>query len=363
MIAPTPTLMDQHPRPHATTNMSQSPNIRLEDSTLKSSSEGHTTVVKSTGSCFVPDDGINKFITIGKDCIAVPIPSMVSINNNPPYLKAPFFHTLSTVAYRLLDTYNPPSVMMFMSQQLPIDTSMALTESAKIEPAIKSNMLDMHYGNLQATSFVKHNWIPATTEDNQDLSKRGRIIWSQIQEFHWWPVMDTRGIVDSMPTYHTDFVLLLPQHTYYPTDSKVIEVSSPMTRPPPLNRQLFNSPQQHQKTPTSTSVSTKDPSSSTTSSSSQASPTDVSETGGGHVSTPATDTSSMSSLFKNATNNTTQFILISFLLRNYLTLALESIQKCLHLVLRKKGIGVSKKIWTRSLLKFLALIFSCAVVK
>lgn len=150
--------------------------------------------------------------------------------------------------------------------------------------------------------------------------------------------------MDSMPTYHTDFVLLLPQHTYYPTDSKVIEVSSPMTRPPPLNRQLFNSPQQHQKTPTSTSVSTKDPSSSTTSSSSQASPTDVSETGGGHVSTPATDTSSMSSLFKNATNNTTQFILISFLLRNYLTLALESIQKCLHLVLRKKGIGVSKKI-------------------
>ena len=184
MMAPPPTLMDQHPRPHATTNMSQSPNIRLEDSALKSSSEGHTTVVKSAGSCFVPDDGINKFIIISKDSIAVPIPSMASINNNPPYLKAACcFHTLSTVAYGLLDTYKPPPVMMFMSQQLPIDTSMALTESAKIGPTIKSNILDVHYGNLQATSFVKRNWNPVTTEDNKDLSKRGRIIWSQIQEF------------------------------------------------------------------------------------------------------------------------------------------------------------------------------------
>ena len=81
--------------------------------------------------------------------------------NDPAYLKAASFHTLSDTAYGLLDTYTPSAVMMYVSQELPVSTSMALTEASVVVPAIKASMSDIRY--LSPLSFIKKSWAPVQT--------------------------------------------------------------------------------------------------------------------------------------------------------------------------------------------------------
>ena len=114
--------------------MSTSPNVRFAASALKSSNKQSTAKNSQLTPSFLQEEGV-KFVTIGKDSITVPIPTMASVNE-AAYLKAACFLTLSSMAYGLLDKYTPATVMMFVAQQLPIDTSMALTEASNIGPAI-----------------------------------------------------------------------------------------------------------------------------------------------------------------------------------------------------------------------------------
>ena len=86
------------------------------------------------------------------------------------YLKAACFHVLSSTVYGLLlDTYGPATVMMFMNQQLPMNTSMALTVAPNIGSAVKANLLAVD--NLAAVSFIKKNWNPAKSANSKDPSR------------------------------------------------------------------------------------------------------------------------------------------------------------------------------------------------
>ena len=108
-------------------------------------------------------------MTVGSDNIAVTILTMASVNT-VLYRKAACFHSLSTAAYGLLDTYSLPTVIMFVSQQIPINTSMALTEASNIGAAIKANLLEIQ--NLTPLSFIKRNWNAARISGSKDLAKR-----------------------------------------------------------------------------------------------------------------------------------------------------------------------------------------------
>ena len=118
-MAPGPNLIDTQRPPYSRTVMSHS---NSQSSAALKAASG-----KSNASVANSNDGI-KLVTLGKDTVAIPIPPMASIND-PTYLKAASFHNLSDTAYGLLDTYNPPTVTLFVTQELPINTSMALANA------------------------------------------------------------------------------------------------------------------------------------------------------------------------------------------------------------------------------------------
>lgn len=115
-----------------------SPNTRFAAAALKSAPKNSTSGMSSTQPS--SNDGV-QLVTIGKDTIAIPVPTMATIND-PTYLKAACFNALSSTAYGLLDTYSASSVMMFVNQQLPINTTIPLLK----HPALP---------NLSAMLFYK----------------------------------------------------------------------------------------------------------------------------------------------------------------------------------------------------------------
>ncbi len=176
---------------------------------------------------------------------------MVDVNE-PPYKKAACFHGLSETAYGLLDTYSPQTVMMFVSRNLPIATSMALTEASSISNAVKSSLFDIRY--LDALSFIKRDWQAATTANSEDLSTREPGLYGvKFQCSLHGPSIDPRIINDR--EYSTDFVLLLPQHAYNIATSNITEIFSPER--PTVGRQntLFSTPARAQPSRRTESVS------------------------------------------------------------------------------------------------------------
>ncbi len=194
-----------------------SPTTKLSASILKSGGKK-----PSTASSFIPADG-TQFVTIGRDDVAVSVPSMAGIND-PPYQKAACFHALSTTAYGLLDSYPPSTVMMFVSQQIPVDTSMALTETTAIASAIKSSLCDTRF--LNAVSFINKKWRKVTTPNSEELRTRAEGLYGvHFQCMIDGPSLDPRIRHDR--SFSSDFILLLPQHQYSPSSGDVTEVSTP----------------------------------------------------------------------------------------------------------------------------------------
>jgi len=80
---------------------------------------------------------------------------MASVND-APYLKAASFHSLSSTTDTLLDTYAPSTVMMVVTQELPINTSIALTEASPIGASIKDAMFRVE--NMEPKAFINKKW-------------------------------------------------------------------------------------------------------------------------------------------------------------------------------------------------------------
>ncbi len=183
-------------------------------------------------------DGI-KLVTMGKDIIAIPLPAMAGIND-PAYLKAASFHNLSDTAYGLLDTYNPPAVTLFVTQELPINTSLALAEASAVVGSIKATLLDVNA--LTPVSFIDKEWDLVDSTNPAKLADREEGLFGvklavNIQGHE----IDSR--IAKTRVFHSELVLLLPQHTFDPSDDSVTEVSSPARTSVSVN--LFATPRRN----------------------------------------------------------------------------------------------------------------------
>lgn len=186
-----------------------SPNIKAAVSASKSAPKSSSSSTFSTQNSINDNNGV-QLTTIGKDTIALPVPSMASINA-PAYLKAACFNSLSTTAYSLLDTYPASSVMMFVTQQLPVNTAIALTEASRINSTICSALLQ--FDNLQARCFLKKDWNPAIQKHTASLKDCTNGLFA----VHFsctvsGNILDHR--ISSNKTYDTEFALVLPQHEF-----------------------------------------------------------------------------------------------------------------------------------------------------
>ena len=224
-MAPGPNLTDTQRPPYSQTIMSHS----------NSQSSAALKAASGKPNASVANDGI-KLVTLGKDTVAIPIPPMASIND-PPYLKAASFHNLSDTAYGLLDTYNPPTVTLFVTQELPINTSMALADASTVAGSVKKTLLNIDV--LTPISFITKEWELAHTVHSANLAEREEGLFGvklavNIQGH------DIDARISKTRTFHSEFVLLLPQHTFDPSDSSVREVSSPARTPARVN--LFGTP-------------------------------------------------------------------------------------------------------------------------
>lgn len=200
-----------------------SPNIKYAASALKSAPKSSSSSTFSTQSSSNDNDGV-KLITIGKDTFVVPVPNMASIND-PAYLKATCFNSLSNTAYGLLDNYSASSIMMFVNQQLPITTTIALTEASRINSTIRAAFLQTD--NLQAHCFLKKNWTQATQKHTNTLKDHTAGLFAVRFACHLsGNSLDLR--ISSDKTFETEFALVLPQHEF---DSTQGTTKSHLTSP------------------------------------------------------------------------------------------------------------------------------------
>ena len=82
---------------------------------IESNQKNRSNLKAANRSPLIPDGGL-KFITIGKESIAIPIASIASIND-PPYQKATCFQTLFSANYGLLYTSTTSTAIIFVTQQ------------------------------------------------------------------------------------------------------------------------------------------------------------------------------------------------------------------------------------------------------
>lgn len=210
-----------------------SPNTKFAVSALKSAPKTSSSSVFSNSTS--GNDGV-QLVTIGKDTIAIPVPIMASIND-PSYLKAACFNALSTTAYSLLDTYSASAVMMFVNQQLPVNTAIALTEASSIATTIRFALLKTE--NLQARCFLKKDWSQALQKHTATLTDRTAGLFAvRFGCLISGASLDHRISLDK--TYDTEFALILPQHefdsTHGTTSTHLTSPLKPFKKPSLLGR-------------------------------------------------------------------------------------------------------------------------------
>ena len=223
----------RYPRPPSST-----PTTMSQSSNSQTSAALNAAGRKPSASASDAQDGI-KLVTVGKDTIAIPLLAIAGIND-PAYSKAASFHNLSDTAYGLLDTYNPSAVTLFVTQELPINTSLALAEASAVVGSIKSFLLDVDA--LTPVSFIDKDWELASTTNPRTLANREEGLFGvKLAVNIQGHAIDSR--IAKTRVFQSELVLLLPQHNLDSADGSVTEVSSPARASVSVN--LFATPRRN----------------------------------------------------------------------------------------------------------------------